>query len=162
MLGASDCDGLSDCIWSTLPKNNTHSWPTLKNNISSNQWCSLPWGELLLSNRWTLRKEHRRTMWYLTFTKRTQVHSRRCQIWSEAALERITQSVIQSSFHVLLSNTWTPWANSDGGQVPMLDLHYLRSTRHLTMDLNEIFSAKERVWERLERGELDTGSQLED
>ena len=43
-LGASDWDGLSDYIWSALPKNNIHSWPTLKNNIWFNQWCSLSGG----------------------------------------------------------------------------------------------------------------------
>ncbi len=155
MLGASDCDGLSDCIWSALPKNNILTYSEEQYLIQS--MLQSPWGELLLSNRWILRKEQQWTMWYLTFTERTQVHSRRCQIWSEAAFERITQLIIQS-FHVLLSNTQAPWANSDGAQLSMLDLPLLRSTRHLTMDLSEIFPTKERLWERLEWGELDTGS----
>lgn len=157
MLRASDCDGLSDCIWSTPPRNNIHSWPTLKNNIWFNQCCSLPWGELLLSDRWTFRKEQQWTMWYLTFRERTQMHSRRCQIWSEAVLERITKLITQSSFHVLFSHTQTPWASSDGGYLSMLDLHLLRRTINLTMDLKEIFSTVARLWERPEWGNWTLG-----
>lgn len=60
-----------------------------------------PAGELLLNNRWTLRKEQHWTMWFLTFKERTQVHSRRCQIGSEAALERIAQLISTFSCFVL-------------------------------------------------------------
>lgn len=74
-----------------------------------------PAGELLLNNRWTLRKEQHWTMWYLTFKERTQVHSRKCQIGSEAALKRIAQLIIQALFHVLFyhySNTMgQKWQN---------------------------------------------------
>lgn len=66
-------------------------WRTIFDSING---AVFPRRDLLLSNRWTLRKEQQWTMWYLTFKERTQVHSRRCQIWSEAALERITHNSI--------------------------------------------------------------------
>lgn len=93
------CQAASEVLYQRIISAPDLLWRTILHSINV---LVSSGGELLLSNKWTLRKEQQWTMWYLTFTERTQVHPRGCQIWSEAVLERITKPILQLFMHFLV------------------------------------------------------------